>query len=130
MKHFTSKKQKIGEKGENICVAWLNNNNYKVIERNFSTKNGEIDVIAKKNNILHFIEVKSVSYETSGCFLKQSIYNPLQNITPKKIAKLQKTMIDYISINQVSHETQIDAFGIYIDRKNVKHKIEIIMNIF
>ena len=130
MKQFTSRTQRIGAKGEYICANWLINNNYIIIERNFSTKNGEIDIIATKNKVLHFIEVKSVSYETQGIFSCETIYNPLQNINSNKLKKLQKTMIAYISRYNVSCETQIDAFGIYIDAKNINHKIERLENIF
>ena len=51
--------REIGNLAENQAVDFLENNSYQIIDRNFYTKFGEIDIIAKKDNILHFIEVKS-----------------------------------------------------------------------
>ena len=49
----------IGNYGEDIAVKFLQKNKYKIIERNFLCKCGEIDIIAKDKNILVFVEVKS-----------------------------------------------------------------------
>ncbi len=52
----------IGKIGENIACGYLVNNNYKIIERNYREKMGEIDVIAKSpDKTLTFIEVKTIS---------------------------------------------------------------------
>ena len=60
-KVFTSEKQKIGEIGENIAVKFLMKHGFSVIDRNYTKKWGEIDIIAKKSEKLYFVEVKSVS---------------------------------------------------------------------
>lgn len=54
-------KQKLGALGEDIACKYLENNGYRVIERNYLKKWGEIDIIAKKGNKIHFVEVKAVS---------------------------------------------------------------------
>ncbi|KKT37913.1 MAG: hypothetical protein UW27_C0008G0048 [Parcubacteria group bacterium GW2011_GWA1_44_13] len=61
-----TEKQKIGRLGEDIAVKYLENKGFLVIERNYLKKCGEIDVIAKKAGITHFIEVKSVTRENLG----------------------------------------------------------------
>ena len=48
----------IGKTGEDLSVEFLLNNGFKIIERNYRYKHFEIDIIAEKNNCLHFIEVK------------------------------------------------------------------------
>ncbi len=126
MKRFTSKTQQIGELGEKICTRFLVHNGFKIKERNYTEKHGEIDIIAKKDNITHFIEVKSlrakkVSYET---------YNPAENLTKKKFQKIQKTIISYLAKEGVSCENyQIDLYLVYIDIEMKKHKIKRIENI-
>jgi len=71
---------------ENKAVEYLTKNNFEIIERNFHSAYGEIDVIAKKNNILHFVEVKSsYNYEIA-----------VQNITPTKMRKFLRTVDVYI----------------------------------
>ena len=129
MKRFTSKTQKIGETGENICATFLLNNGFIIKERNYTIPKGEIDIIAEKENILHFIEVKSlqvdntenVSYET---------YNPAENMTKSKIQKCWTAINHYKAENFVSCETQLDLYMVYIDKNLIKHKISRIENIF
>jgi len=48
----------LGNTGEQIAVAFLEKNNFTIITQNFRSRVGEIDIIAKKNNRIHFIEVK------------------------------------------------------------------------
>lgn len=50
-----------GKIGEEIATKYLKQNNYKIIERNFRCKQGEIDIIAKEKEEIVFIEVKTRS---------------------------------------------------------------------
>lgn len=124
MKQFTSETQKIGEYGENICVKWLKNNNFSILERNYTTKLGEIDIIAKKGSVIHFIEVKSVSCENTDNFSRETLYNPAENVTREKITKCFKVIHQYMQENKVSCETQFDVYLVYIDKRNIRHLIE------
>ena len=60
MKKFTSKTQKVGEIGEKIAEMFLVKHGFTILERNFTCKAGEIDIICQKGNKVHFVEVKSV----------------------------------------------------------------------
>ena len=62
-KVFTSKKQKIGEIGENIACKFLVKQGFSILDRNYTKKWGELDIVARKYDKLYFIEVKSVSGE-------------------------------------------------------------------
>lgn len=88
-----------GNIAEDKAVKILQSLNYEILDRNFYSKFGELDIISKKNNIIHFIEVKSsVNYE------------PLENITSKKIGRILKT-IDYYNLkNNINSAWQLDAF--------------------
>ena len=60
-------KQKFGKCGEDLASAFLQNKGYKIIERNFRFgRNGEIDIIAKKDDLVLFVEVKNRSSEKFG----------------------------------------------------------------
>ena len=48
----------LGVKGEQLAVDFLKDKKYEILERNYATKLGEIDIIAKQNNRIVFIEVK------------------------------------------------------------------------
>ena len=63
-KIFTSKTQKTGEIGENIAVRFLVKHGFSILDRNYTKKWGEIDIVAERNKKIYFIEVKSVSRET------------------------------------------------------------------
>lgn len=55
-----------GKIGEEIAVAYLKQNGYQIIERNFECRQGEIDIIAKDKNDLVFVEVKTRSSALYG----------------------------------------------------------------
>ena len=128
MKQFTSKTQKTGEIGEKICLNYLKKEGYIIIDTNYTQKVGEIDIIASKDDVLHFIEVKSVILKNN---LSYETYNPSQNFTKKKLQKIQKTVLIYLQEKKVSHETkwQIDLYSLQIDKLHKKHKLEIVKNI-
>ena len=100
-----------GNIAEDKAVKFLENLNYQIIERNFYTKFGEIDIIAKKNNVLHFIEVKSGKN-----------FEPIYNITPTKLSRIIKTLNVYLKKHKLNNPYQIDAIII-------KDNIELIENI-
>ncbi|PIW74862.1 MAG: YraN family protein, partial [Candidatus Portnoybacteria bacterium CG_4_8_14_3_um_filter_44_15] len=60
-----SEKRKTGDLGEGIAAKYLENNGYKIIERNYRKNWGEIDIVARKDDCLIFVEVKTMQ-KTSG----------------------------------------------------------------
>ena len=86
-----------GNISENIVAQYIENNAYKTLARNYLRKWGEIDIIAVKNNIVHFIEVKS-------------IFSHVPHETKSDSVKTIKTgeYIDGFSVINVSHETKSD----------------------
>lgn|SRR5690606_27049069 len=99
-----------GKKYEDIAANVLKRKGYRIISRNFSCKLGEIDIIALKKGILHFIEVKG-GKETFG--------DPAYRVNYKKLEKIMKVGDFFISINkQLSfEEVQIDVISITDDGK-------------
>jgi putative endonuclease len=116
-----SEKRKFGDRGEELAIKLLTNNRFYVIERNYRLKNiGEIDIIAKKKNLLVFFEVKTrhVSHEThfpvnfSIGFKKRSIL--------KKICKIYLQKKNY----PLDQQWRVDAILIEIKgstRENIQH---------
>jgi putative endonuclease len=124
MKQFTSPRQKIGLQGELFAQQYIVKHGYKIMECNFSCKLGEVDIIATKDNVIHFFEVKAikvreVSYSSNNERLQfekeyRSVMNPFQNITNRKKQKLIRTVEYYFHKNtqQKNIRFQIDGIGI------------------
>lgn len=141
MKQFTSPRQIIGEKGEKIALKFLIDKGFQIIERNYTKKIGEIDIIAQKGNVIHFIEVKTiVSRLPAGAlakvggdntFLNDQKYNPFENVTSFKLKKLSRTIEWYLAERHVSRETSwvIDAIAVIINEKERSAKIEVLWNV-
>jgi putative endonuclease len=100
-----------GNIAEKKAVEFLKNKNFKIIKRNFYTKFGEIDIIAFKDNVFHFIEVKSGKN-----------FDPIYNITPVKLNRIIKSAYIYLKKNNIKSSFCIDAII-------VKDKIDFIKNI-
>ena len=56
----------LGNAGENLAAAYLENHGYRILERNYRCKQGEIDIIAQKCDVLVFIEVKTRKNKNYG----------------------------------------------------------------
>lgn len=132
-KIFTSKTQKIGETGENVAVKFLVKQGFIIIDRNYTRKWGEIDIIAKKQNKLYFIEVKSVSCRTllSNVSYETNNYRPEDNMHTWKIKRLYRTIQTFL-MSDKKHggwDWQIDLLVVYLDLENKKAKVKVITNI-
>ncbi|MDY0133094.1 MAG: YraN family protein [Desulforegulaceae bacterium] len=85
---------KSGNKAEKFACSFLRSKKYKIILRNFRTKFGEIDIIAKDGDVLCFVEVK---------FRKNSDFGlPEDFVDLRKQKKIIKTAKIYLAQNQVS----------------------------
>lgn len=88
-----------GDVAEDRAVHFLEDCGYLVIERNFYSRFGEIDIIATKNSVLHFVEVKSgEDYELA-----------IQNITATKLSRIIKTVNVYMKKNSLDSDFMLDA---------------------
>ncbi len=57
-------KREIGNIGETAVCKFLKQNGYEILDRNFTIRGGEIDIIAKKDNVIAFVEVKTRKVDT------------------------------------------------------------------
>jgi len=58
-----TEKRRLGDIGENIACDFLKKRGFEILDRNYLKKWGEIDIVARKDSVIHFVEVKSVSRE-------------------------------------------------------------------
>lgn len=111
----------LGKTGEDIATEYLIKNNYKIIERNFLCKMGEIDIIALKDEYLVFIEVKTRSSNKYGV--------PSEAVTKNKLKHLYKTARYYVYTRNLQDECiRFDVIEIYYENSTYKinHILQII----
>lgn len=132
MKNFTSDSQKIGELGENVASMFLMKHGFEIIERNYTKKWGEIDIIASKEGKLYFVEVKSVSCVTLPDFSEDdpNRKRPEDNMHLWKVKRLRRVIETYlISKRQGGVEWQFDLLLVFLDLKNRTARVRTIENI-
>ncbi len=132
MKKFTSNSQKIGELGEDVACKFLLKNGFSILERNYTKKWGEIDIVAEKDNRRYFIEVKSVSCETLPDFSEENpfVKRPEENMHPWKLKRLRRVVETYLISKRLgSVEWQFDLLLVYLDLKQKKARVRKIENI-
>ncbi len=104
--------QKIGKFGEDEAVKYLEQKGYKISDRNFSCKRGEIDIIALDKNEIVFIEIKA------RISLKYGL--PSEAVTKNKLKHIYKTAEYYLyTRNLLNENTRIDVIEVYIKNNQV-----------
>ena len=105
--------KEVGKRGEKIAAKWIEDEGYKILDKNYSTKFGEIDLIAIKDNILVFIEVKLKQTEDFG--------TPEEMIGSSKLAQIQRMaefyLMDNPDIAKKYDPYRIDAVCIVQDKR-------------
>lgn len=104
--------------GEDIAENYLKNKGFSILGRNYRKPWGEIDVICKKDNQYHFIEVKTVSYKTFE-ENENNIYLPEENLTINKLEKLLRVIDTYTKEYSINN-WQIDLVTVRINETNKK----------
>ncbi len=120
MKFFN---KEIGSYGEELAAVYLKSCGYKIEERNYRCKLGEIDIIAIKNNYICFIEVKSRYDEKFGA--------PVFAVTHKKQVKLLQLAQIYICHKKFFNcFYRFDIVEVFFNRLDSGYKINLIENAF
>lgn len=131
-----TEKRKLGDLGEGVTCNYLKNKGFTITEQNYWKPWGEIDIIAKKQDILHFIEVKTVSREIPKDVTREKTleeirgikdkYKPEDNLHPWKLKRLGRVIQTYLMNNNIDEEIeyQFDIVCVYLDTKNKIAKVE------
>ena len=129
--HYFMDTKKLGNFGEEITCHYLKGKGYKILERNFvknwdSKKKGEIDIVAEKEDVISFVEVKTARGKTSGGFL------PEDRVGSEKQRKLTQLAEKWLVKNKMPLDSkwQIDVVSIRVDFNSKKAKIRHLKNAF
>lgn len=129
MKNFTSDSQKIGQLGEDIACRFLMKHGFSILERNYTKKWGEIDIVALKDSKYYFIEVKSKKVESID-FISYETSRSEDNMHNWKLRRLSKTIQTYLIHNRIGNTPwQFDLFIVYLDIASRRAQVRIIENI-
>ncbi len=131
---FQGKKnnKQTGALGEQIAVNYLKNKGFSILETNYWRKWGEIDIIAEKQGIIHFVEVKTVSHETKQALrsaVARGTWRPEELVHHRKIHQIHKALETWISENRYDGEWQIDVAAVRIVPRETYATVNFIENI-
>lgn len=105
-------RREIGNIGEVATAAFLVRNGYKILERNYTIRGGEVDIIAEKNGVVAFVEVK-----TRG---KRALDTGEGAITPGKKSHIIKTAESYLAKSGKDCECRFDVAVAQIQDESVR----------
>ena len=100
---MSRRNQKIGKWGEGIATEYLENHGFTILARNVRTPHGEIDIVANKDGIAIFVEVKTRTTSKYG--------PPEISVTPRKQEHMLAAADHYSQENEVDH-WQIDVIAV------------------
>jgi len=111
----------IGQRGEDEATRYLEQKGYKIIERNFLCRQGEIDIIALDKNYIVFIEIKARTSNEYGL--------PSESVTERKKKHMLKSIEYYLYKRNLENENiRIDVIEVYVkeDKYFINHIKQII----
>jgi putative endonuclease len=115
-------RKNLGRRGEEIAAHWLTKQGYKIIEKNFSCRFGELDLVARHRAELVFVEVRCRQGEDYGW--------PEETVNLKKQKKLRKLAAFYLQRNKLNeHFCRFDVVAITF-RESEPVRIQLIPNAF
>jgi putative endonuclease len=108
----------LGKLGEELAVEFLQKNGYEILETNWTFQKAEVDIIAKKENILAIVEVKTRSSLDFGL--------PQDFVKPKKIQLLVKAINEYVISNDLDIEVRFDIIAVHKEGKSlvIEHLVD------
>lgn len=111
----------LGQVGEEIAVNWLMNNGYRILDRNWKLKGSyELDIVAFKDNLIHFIEVKTRDRSVNS--------NPLAAIDKKKLFHVYRAGMLYKKYHRLDFDSVMHAISI-VYGSDTDYELKFIPNI-
>jgi putative endonuclease len=115
------KRRDVGILGEKLAGDFLGKNGYHVLETNYRCREGEIDIIARQEDTLVFVEVRTKTSRQFG--------TPEESITPVKMARLRAVAAHYRqNRGDLPASWRIDVIAIELDKRKQVSRIELIEN--
>ena len=113
----------IGSLGERIAADYLSRHGFSVLDRNVALKTGELDIVARKADVLHFVEVKTILANALPEDTEEDAYGPADNLHEAKVRKVARTGEWYVLANEWEGEWQVDGCLVWLRRADGRAKI-------
>ncbi|WP_158863706.1 YraN family protein [Leifsonia sp. AG29] len=110
-----AEKDELGRRGEAVAASWFESRGYVVIDRNWRTRSGELDLVLRQGATTVFAEVKTRTSVAFG--------HPFEAITPAKAARLRRLAAEWCSAHRPDGDVRIDAVAV-IDAWSASPSIE------
>ena len=112
-------RKEVGVIGEKVAAEYLKRHGFFIRDRNFVRKTGELDLIAEKENTLHFVEVKTIlAYNFLSEKSSSDDYDPSLNLHETKIRKVARTGEWYVLEKKWEGEWQVDGMLVWLRRRD------------
>ena len=116
-------RKKIGRMGEEVAATYLRQNGYQILARNWSTRLGEIDLIAKKQQEIVFVEVRT----TRGLRFGYGF----QSVDVRKQQRVRRLAMQYIQQHKLGHlPIRFDVISVLMNREDQVLQLDHIPNAF
>lgn len=115
--------QNVGEMGERLAARLLKEKGFTIVDRNYRKKWGEIDIVAEKDCVIHFVEVKAIT--------SKGDYMPEDNVRLWKKQRLSRVIRTYLLDKKISDDTefQIDVIAVRLDFETKKATIRLVESV-
>ena len=123
---------KIGALGENIASKYLEKRGFLILDRNYWKKWGELDIVAQKNSVVHFVEVKTVSYETRQQLeyaVTHETWRPEEQVHAFKLKQIHKALETWLSEHNYEGDWVIDVIAVRVVPRETYATVKFIDNI-
>ncbi len=124
-----TKKRELGDLGESIAADFLINKGFEILDRNYLRKWGELDIVAKIGEIIHFVEVKSVTATMREVGKDLNWYRPEDNLHPWKLKRLSRVIQTYLLDKHIDGDWQFDVITVRLNMSTRKARVEMLENI-
>lgn len=115
---MTTYRKELGKIGEDIATNHLQSLGYLIIDRNFTTHWGELDIVARKNHTIYFVEVKTKIGDKKG--------KPYESVTYRKIQNLKRSINLYLLKNDYKkYKLSLIVISIELDESHAVREIKL-----
>lgn len=125
-------RNRVGGIGETIAAKYLQKQGFSIVERNYLKKWGEIDIVAHGTDGYHFVEVKTVSYETKTHFewaVTHETWRPEDNVHKAKLVRMGRTIETWVHAHGYTGNWVIDLVIVRIVPRDKFATVKMLPNI-